>query len=68
MPAYSFRGRAKHYVYLILVRFYLWAHLKTVLYSAPIKNEKTRSVVRRVHACIDSDGGHCEDLLWIVTS
>ena len=41
MPAYSFRGRVKHYVYLILVHFYLWGHLKTALYSAPIKNEKT---------------------------
>ena len=68
-----------------VLNFYLWGHLSTLLYSAPIKNEeilhqlifcasqtihnRTRifesvrqSKIRRVHTCIDSDGGYFEHL------
>jgi hypothetical protein len=52
--------------------FYLWGHLKTLVYAAPVDNEEAlhhrnypgifermlRCMMRRVEACIESHGGY----------
>lgn len=68
---------------LLPLRVLSWEQLKSVVLSAPIKNRNFtnaylmllrpfasvlgQSIFRRVHACIDSCGGHFEHLLWVVT-
>jgi hypothetical protein len=55
--------------------FYLWQHLKSLVYAAPIDKEDTlhhssypgifelmqSSMMRRVEACIESHGGHLQN-------
>jgi hypothetical protein len=39
-PTDNSRGNTQQRVDLSLVEFYLWGHLKSLLYSAPIENEE----------------------------
>jgi hypothetical protein len=41
MSANIFRGTVEKCIYLDPVEFYLWGHLKTLVYSAPTENEDT---------------------------
>ena len=91
MSTNSFRSTDLQCVDLNPLDFYLWGHLKTIVYSAPIEIEGTLhqrisdaymtirdglgtfeivqlSVIRCIHACIESGRGYFEHLSWPRTS